>query len=107
MSIARALAPRPELLVADEPTSSVDQSAQAQLLNLLHELTARRGLSVLLISHDLSVIRYLTSRVYVMRNGEVVEAGDTEQVFIGRRTSTPNSCSARCLVECGRDRDMA
>ncbi len=81
VSVARALAPTPSVLVADEPTSAIDQSAQAQLLNLLRELQATRHLAIVFISHDLGVIRYLTSRVYVMRRGEIVETGPTEQVM--------------------------
>jgi peptide/nickel transport system ATP-binding protein len=81
VSVARALAPGPQVLVADEPTSAIDQSAQAQLLNLLRGLQASRGLAVVFISHDLGVIRYLASRVYVMRRGEIVEEGPTEQVM--------------------------
>lgn len=80
VSVARALAAEPSVLVADEPTSAIDQSAQAQLLNLFNRLI-REGLSIILISHDLAVIRYLARRVYVMREGEFVEGGDTEQVF--------------------------
>ncbi len=81
VSVARALAPRPKILVADEPTSSVDQSAQAQLLNLLCRLREERDLAIIFISHDLSIIRYLTSRVYVMQKGIVAESGLTQQVF--------------------------
>jgi ABC-type glutathione transport system ATPase component len=79
-SVARALAARPSVLIGDEPTSAIDQSAQAQLLNLLNVLVSR-GLSVILISHDLAVIRYLAKRVYVMRDGEFVETGATLDVF--------------------------
>ena len=79
-SVARALAARPSVLVADEPTSAIDQSAQAQLLNLLNGLRGG-GLSIVLVSHDLAVIRYLAKRVYVMSDGEVVETGDTLEVF--------------------------
>ncbi len=81
VSVARALAPGPSVLIADEPTSAIDQSAQAQLLNVLRELQASRGLATIFISHDLGVIRYLTSRVYVMRRGEIVEEGPTAQVM--------------------------
>lgn len=81
INVARALAPDPAVLVADEPTSAIDQSAQAQLLNLLRQLQERRGLAVVFISHDLGVIRYLTSRVYVMRRGEIVESGPTADVM--------------------------
>jgi ABC-type dipeptide/oligopeptide/nickel transport system ATPase subunit len=80
-SVARALAPNPRVLIADEPTSSIDQSAQAQLLNLLRALQRDRGLAVIFVSHDLGIVRYLTSRVYVMRRGEIVETGETAEVF--------------------------
>jgi ABC-type glutathione transport system ATPase component len=80
VSVARALSARPSLLMADEPTSAIDQSAQAQLLNLFTGLL-KEGLSIVLVSHDLGVIRYLTSRVYVMRLGVFVEQGETEQIF--------------------------
>ena len=78
--VARALSASPALLIADEPTSAIDQSAQAQLLNLFHGLLGR-GLSIILISHDLAVVRYLARRVHVMRDGQIVEAGDTTTVF--------------------------
>ncbi len=81
VSVARALAPKPRILIADEPTSSIDQSAQAQLLNVFRKLQCERDLTILFISHDLGLIRYLTSRVYVMKKGLIVEAGPTAQVF--------------------------
>ena len=81
VSVARALAPKPKILIADEPTSSIDQSAQAQLLNVLRKLQSECNLTILFISHDLGLIRYLTSRVYVMQKGIIVEAGPTAQVF--------------------------
>ncbi|MCZ8108850.1 MAG: ABC transporter ATP-binding protein [Burkholderiales bacterium] len=80
VSVARSLSAEPTVLVADEPTSAIDQSAQAHLLNLFNRLI-REGLSIILISHDLAVIRYLARRVYVMREGEFVEGGETEQIF--------------------------
>lgn len=81
VSVARALATNPKVLIADEPTSAIDQSAQAQLLNLLRRLQAERGLSIIFISHDLGLVRYLTSRVYIMQKGVVVETGQTSSVF--------------------------
>jgi peptide/nickel transport system ATP-binding protein len=80
-SVARALATRPRVLIADEPTSSIDQSAQAHLLNLLRRLQREQRLAILFVSHDLGVVRYLTSRVYVMQRGEIVESGPTAEVF--------------------------
>jgi peptide/nickel transport system ATP-binding protein len=81
VSVARALAPQPRVLVADEPTSAIDQSAQAHLLNLLREIQRDRGLTIVFISHNLGLVRYLTNRTYIMHNGEVVEEGSTEAIF--------------------------
>lgn len=81
VSIARALAPEPSILIADEPTSALDQSIAASLLNLLRRIQRERHLSVLFISHDLSVIRYVSNRVYVMKDGRFVEQGPTADVF--------------------------
>jgi ABC-type glutathione transport system ATPase component len=80
VSVARALSANPTVLLADEPTSAIDQSAQAQLLKLFLGLL-NDGLAIVLVSHDLGVIRYLTKRVYVMKDGVFVESGDTETVF--------------------------
>jgi microcin C transport system ATP-binding protein len=79
--IAMALANEPDLLIADEPTTAVDVTIQAQLLKLLRELQDQLGMAMLLITHDLGIVRKMAKRVGVMRQGEVVESGPTEQIF--------------------------
>lgn len=80
VAIARALAVEPSVVVADEPTSALDVSVQGEVLNLLRQLRDRRRLALLLVSHDMRVVRLMTDRTVVMRNGQVVEEGSTEQV---------------------------
>ena len=79
--IAIALANAPELLIADEPTTALDVTIQAQILELLQELQAELGMAILLITHDLGIVRKMANRVYVMKNGEIVEDGATTDVF--------------------------
>ena len=81
ISIARALAVEPKVLICDEPVSSLDVSIQAQILNLLRGLTKNLSLSMIFISHDLGVIRYVSDFIVVMQNGIVVETGFPEQIF--------------------------
>ena len=79
--IALALANEPELLIADEPTTALDVTIQAQILELLRELQAELGMAMLLITHDLGIVRKMASRVNVMKDGEIVEAGATDDIF--------------------------
>jgi len=94
IAIARALGPEPELIVADEPLSALDVSIQSQILNLMADLRAQRGLSYLLISHDLSAVDHLADRIAVMYLGRIVEIGPRDDVF--QRPSHPYT---KALVE--------
>ena len=81
IAIARALMLNPEFILADEPVSALDVSIQAQVINLIKELNQKLGITFLLITHDMSVIKYLADRVAVMYLGEIVETGKTEDIF--------------------------
>ena len=85
IAIARALVVQPEILVLDEPTSALDVSIQQQLLRLLVQLQKKYGLSYLLISHDIAVVRALSHQILVMKDGEVVEQGETEALIAAPR----------------------
>ena len=91
--IAMALANEPDLLIADEPTTALDVTVQAQILKLLKELQTRLGMAMLFITHDLGIVRKIADRVCVMKNGKIVEAGPVE-----RRVRAPAASlhAARC-----------
>ena len=79
--IAMALANEPDLLIADEPTTALDVTIQAQILELLQDLSREMGMAMLLITHDLGIVRKMARRVYVMKSGDIVEEGYTEAIF--------------------------
>jgi peptide/nickel transport system ATP-binding protein len=84
--IARALSLRPSFLICDESVSALDVSVQAQVLNLLNDLRREFGFTVVFISHDLSVIRYISDRIMVMNKGRIEEMGEAEEVYSRPRT---------------------
>ncbi|WP_280567777.1 ABC transporter ATP-binding protein [Chromohalobacter sp. 296-RDG] len=92
--IAMALACEPELLIADEPTTALDVTVQAQILALLKDLQARYGMAILFITHDLGIVRHFADRVCVMRHGEHVESGTISEVF-----GNPRHDYTRMLIE--------
>lgn len=89
IAIARAIAPQPDLIICDEPVSSLDVSIRAQILNLLADLQEELGLSYLLIAHDLAVVERFADEVAVMYEGRVVETGSTQDVLAGDKTRHP------------------
>jgi len=102
IAIARALMPGPQVLIADEPVSALDVSIQAQVLNLLKDLVRDLGLALVFIAHDLSVVAYTTSRVYVMSSGKVVEHGKPLDLFTRpEHEATRNLVGAILSVEAG------
>lgn len=94
IGLARALATGPELIICDESVSSLDVSVQARILNLLNDLKDSLGLTYLFISHDLSVVRYMSGRILVMKDGKLVERGYGEEVF-----SNPSSDYTKELID--------
>lgn len=91
--IAMALANEPDLLIADEPTTALDVTVQAQILKLLQQLQAKMGMAILLITHDLGIARKMAKKICVMQQGLIVEQGDVEQVF-----SAPQHAYTRLLL---------
>ncbi|MDB9805902.1 ATP-binding cassette domain-containing protein, partial [Porticoccaceae bacterium] len=81
IAIGRAIATKPELIIADEPVSALDVTIQAQILDLILNLVEKHNLTMMFISHDLSVVRYISDRVMVMNKGVIIETGDTEALW--------------------------
>ena len=107
VGIARALARRPELVIADEPTSALDVSIQAEIILLLQELHQSAGVSLVVISHDLALVGELCQRVVVMREGRVVEAGAVDQVLFDPRERYTTELLAAIPKGIGGLRDAA
>ncbi|CAK8742011.1 putative ABC transporter ATP-binding protein YejF [Sodalis praecaptivus] len=97
IAIARALILKPELVILDEPTSSLDRSVQAQILSLLQTLQQKHRLAYMFISHDLQVVRAMCHQVVVLRQGQVVEQGSADALF-----HTPLAAYTRELMAAGR-----
>lgn len=94
IAVARALAPEPKLMLADEPVSALDVSIQSQILNLLRDLREQLNLTMIFISHDLSVVRYIADRIAVMEAGKIVEVKEAEALF-----SDPEASITRKLLQ--------
>jgi peptide/nickel transport system ATP-binding protein len=102
IAIARAIAAHPDFIVCDEPTSALDVSIQAQILNLMRDLQERLGLTYLLITHNLAVVRFMATRVGVMYLGRLVEIGETEALF-----ARPRHPYTRMLLDAVPDLSMS
>jgi microcin C transport system ATP-binding protein len=94
IAIARALVLQPKLIILDEPTSALDRTVQKQVVELLRSIQSKYKISYLFISHDLAVVRSLSHRIMVMRNGQVVESGDCESIF-----TNPKEAYTKALIE--------
>ncbi len=109
--IAMAIVNRPQLLIADEPTTALDVTIQAQVLDLLNELRQKFSLAMLFVSHDLAVVSQVSHRIAVMYAGSLVEMGPARDVFQRPRIRTRGVCCIRCrrcaaiaASRCGRSR---
>ena len=94
IAIARALAPAPRVLIADEPVSALDMSTRASVMDLLESITRERGMALVLVSHDLATVASTCETIAVMQGGRIVEAGDTRQIM-----SAPREPYTRALIE--------
>jgi microcin C transport system ATP-binding protein len=101
IAIARAMILRPKLVVLDEPTSALDMTVQVQIVALLRELQRKYGLAYLFISHDLKVIRAMSHKVIVMRQGDVLESGSVDEIF-----ENPQHAYTRQLLGAALDLDQ-
>ena len=84
--IARALALNPQFIICDEAVSALDVSVQAKVLNLLNDLKKEFGFSYIFISHDLSVVRYMSDRIMVMKDGKIIESGEADKIYYNPQT---------------------
>ena len=96
--IAIALAANPDVLICDEPTTALDVTIQAQILELINRLKAQRNLSIIFITHDLGVVANMADRIAVMYAGKIVEYGTAEEVFYSPAHPIPGRCSPPCLT---------
>ena len=86
ISVARALVLDPQVIICDEPVSSLDVSVQARILNMLQDMKDEYGLTLLFISHDLSVVKYMSDRMVVMQSGKIEEMGDSDDIYKSPKT---------------------
>ena len=103
ISVARALAVQPRLIICDESVSALDVSVQAQVLNLLKDLQEERGLTYIFISHDLSVVKFMSDMMAVMLDGRIVEQGPSEAIYM----TLPREEYTRRLIEAVPDDSIA
>jgi len=97
-ALALALSASPRLLIADEPTSSTDAHIQRQLIELIKDTAKARGMAVLFISHDIAAVRKIAERILVMKDGRIVETGNTQDII-----NNPRHEYTRLLLDCARE----